>query len=419
MQIQFGLPPPLLRHQWETYTSDAIFTLQSGAFGSGKTLTNAWIILRECLEYPGCYGLAGAAAMPQLRETLQLQFNKLIQGLRARGLVSYNGRDQKYTFWNGSSVIFRALVGSNPTAMREAIKSYNCGFIVLEEVTSIPEETVGDLLGRRREGAGSRRIYATCNPDTPEHYLYDWFVRDPREGFRMVTSNTYDNPYLPEDYIRAMEVLYGGGEKARRYLRGEWVAMQGMVFPDFERQTHLFREIRRETQIVSRWGGLDFGGSNPHCMLWAAQDDKGYVYVQKEWYKAAAPLSEVASVLKSDPVATIYCDHDYTDRLTLERDFGVRGLTKAKKDKMRGISTLEQFLRPPAEGRPPKLRIHESCKNLIRELGNYRWAQGTDSRDPGNEPIKKDDHAIDALRYLLYTKFGRDGQGIASLTSIY
>ena len=41
-----------------------------------------------------------------------------------------------------------------------------------------------------------------------------------------------------------------------------------------------------------------------------------------------------------------------------------------------------------------KLFIFSSCKNLIREIKSYRW-NGSDS------PIKKDDHALDELRYYI------------------
>lgn len=182
--------------------------------------------------------------------------------------------------------------------------------------------------------------------------------------------------------------------------------MQGLVYPDFRRETHVSNLSAIKRDVKARFGALDFGGANPHCMLWMEEDTQGYIYVTKEWYKAQAPLSEMAGVLKSDPVQIIYCDHDLTDRLTLTNDFGVRGLMKANKDKIRGISTVQQFLRPMTEGQAPRLRIDASCRNLIRELGTYRYGEGTDSKDPHNEPIKKDDHAVDALRMALFTRYG-------------
>lgn len=90
LELEHGLPEPTLPHQWETYTSTAKFTLQSGAYGSGKTNTNAWIILREMLTYPGTLGLAGAETFPQLRETLLNDFESLVAPYMSAGLMKYN-----------------------------------------------------------------------------------------------------------------------------------------------------------------------------------------------------------------------------------------------------------------------------------------------------------------------------------------
>ena len=45
----------------------------------------------------------------------------------------------------------------------------------------------------------------------------------------------------------------------------------------------------------------------------------------------------------------------------------------------------------------PKLYIFEGCVNLIREIKGYFWGSG-------DLPKKRDDHALDELRYYLMTK---------------
>jgi hypothetical protein len=44
-----------------------------------------------------------------------------------------------------------------------------------------------------------------------------------------------------------------------------------------------------------------------------------------------------------------------------------------------------------------RLYIFKNCVNLIRELKSYRWGDG-------DLPVKKDDHALDELRYYVMTK---------------
>ena len=65
----------------------------------------------------------------------------------------------------------------------------------------------------------------------------------------------------------------------------------------------------------------------------------------------------------------------------------------------------------------PRLFIDkDSCPNLARQIQTYRSTVGTTGRNPRDAkpmPLKKDDHAPDALRYLLHSAIkGTSGEGI-------
>ena len=45
--------------------------------------------------------------------------------------------------------------------------------------------------------------------------------------------------------------------------------------------------------------------------------------------------------------------------------------------------------------------IDKNCVNLIRELESYRYEKDVYGRNYSERPLKKDDHAVDALRYAL------------------
>ena len=49
------------------------------------------------------------------------------------------------------------------------------------------------------------------------------------------------------------------------------------------------------------------------------------------------------------------------------------------------------------------LYVFSDCVNTIREFGSYRYPDGTNKRDPKDEPQKVNDHAMDALRYVIYS----------------
>ena len=69
---------------------------------------------------------------------------------------------------------------------------------------------------------------------------------------------------------------------------------------------------------------------------------------------------------------------------------GIR-VRKAVNDVLIGVSTVTSVL--------PDLTVDPSCVNLIAEFGAYRYPEG--SRGNSDNPVKENDHALDALRYAL------------------
>ena len=78
--------------------------------------------------------------------------------------------------------------------------------------------------------------------------------------------------------------------------------------------------------------------------------------------------------------------------------FSERGIlvnARVNKEMFAGIARVKEYL--IGAGGRPRLYIFENCVNLIREIKGYFWGEG-------DLPKKKDDHALDELRYYLMTK---------------
>ena len=65
-----------------------------------------------------------------------------------------------------------------------------------------------------------------------------------------------------------------------------------------------------------------------------------------------------------------------------------------------GIQAVQQRMVIAGDGRP-RLMVHSSCTNMISEFYEYRWADPRDGRNADERPIKANDHAMDALRYMV------------------
>lgn len=70
-----------------------------------------------------------------------------------------------------------------------------------------------------------------------------------------------------------------------------------------------------------------------------------------------------------------------------------------------GIDRLRSFLRDPATG-SPRLAVAPRCRWLIREFGRYRYHDDSGVHPVSEDPIDRDNHAVKALCYWLYDRFG-------------
>jgi hypothetical protein len=66
---------------------------------------------------------------------------------------------------------------------------------------------------------------------------------------------------------------------------------------------------------------------------------------------------------------------------------------------------VQNFLHhDPVIGDPPRLIVHEKCAWTRKEFADYRWRPHASVEDEfTDEPVKKNDHCMDALRYGVFT----------------
>tara|TARA_R100000781_G_scaffold34143_1_gene24681 strand:- start:388 stop:741 length:354 start_codon:yes stop_codon:yes gene_type:complete len=101
-----------------------------------------------------------------------------------------------------------------------------------------------------------------------------------------------------------------------------------------------------------------------------------------------------------EPGLIIADPEDRGSRISMARDHDMPTV-KAKKEIRAGLSSVAERLAPDAEGRP-HLVVHSNCVNLIREIEGYVWDTRKGKGDQPDKPLKREDHAVDALRYLVH-----------------
>lgn len=129
------------------------------------------------------------------------------------------------------------VVGANDERAITKIQGVGLGYAYLDELTTFPENFFQML--KSRLDAPNACCDATCNPESPSHFVKQFIDKPDVEGTVYAEHFTlYDNPYLPKDFVTALENEYRGTIYFDKWILGNWVKAEGLVFPLFRREQH-------------------------------------------------------------------------------------------------------------------------------------------------------------------------------------
>ncbi len=398
------------------------FTLYSGAVGAGKTILLAHAGIQTCINYPGCTGIACSLTYTQLKNVL---FHVLREELRKYQKVLDDNKipirlikrlttspgNMILEFYNGSRIIFL------PATAEEDIRGYTIEFFLIDEPIEIDEAIFTQLIGRMRGQAltdkGRRNFgIAATNPGAESHWLWKRFYGQEHNDYNAIDTNTYDNIFLDKAYIRQMEESYDE-DWVRRFLHGKWGAFEGQIYKEFSPTKHVIdmyqdREHTTDKLILKEHidkdikyyiAGVDYGSRNPGCILVIGIGKKGMAYVVDEWYgpdTSSNMAKRLQTLNKQYAFKKIYIDPSQLDLITQCNNLHLSA-EKGENKVDPGITKVKSLF---AKG---LLLIDRRCHNLIREIQSYRYERDRLNHNHTEKPLKKDDHACDALRYALYT----------------
>jgi PBSX family phage terminase large subunit len=398
--------------QREFIGSAADEVLFSGAFGAGKSRSLCEKGLMLSLRYPGNRGGLFRKELIALKATTLIT---LLEGdgrigpvLPPEYIKNHHKTERTITLKNNSVIIYGGL--DNPNW----IKSLNLGWAGIDQIEELTEEDYNVVMGRLRHPVPRvRQVFGACNPESPTHWLYQRFFRSRPAGTKAVSANTFSNPYLPEDYKARL-----GRYKGRfydRYVLGKWVAFEGLIYDNFDPSVHIVDPF----EIPEGWPRfrvVDFGYRNPFvCQWWAVSPDDIY-YMYREIYFTHRLVSEHAGEIMGwsagESVERTFADHDAEDRATLHAG-GVR-TRPAVKDVSPGIQAVYERLAVGEDGKAgiyffrnalvevdSLLEAEERPLCTLDELQGYAWKKAGAGRAPKEEPVKENDHGMDAMRYFV------------------
>lgn len=387
-------------------------TMLEGPANTGKSYSALWKMHLAALKYPGMHGLLLRKTLVSLKASTLVTFRERILGANSPVKFWAARADEAahYAYPNGSKV----YVGGMDNAAK--IMSTEYDMVLWDEATDGDVSEWEALQTRLRYGRMPyQQAIACCNPQAPTHWLNQ---RANAGHITRITSTHADNPTVTADYLAMLDALTGV-RRTRLYL-GQWAAAEGMIYEDSWNRNENLVDRFPIPKNWTRFLAVDFGygPGHPFVAQWWAEDESGRLYRYREIYamhrlvedhaRDILRYSQWGNAVDGDPIPhAIVCDHDAEGRATLERYLG-RMTIPAHKAVVEGIQAVAARFRPAGDGKPRLFLLRDSLVSrdpyrvdakqptcTEEEIESYVW----DTRK--EQPVKDNDHGLDALRYLV------------------
>ena len=309
-------------------------------------------------------------------------------------------------------------IGADNVRQVAKIRGSEIAYVAIDEATDINPQ-VFEMLKSRLSLPWST-CDATTNPSSPNHWFKE-FLDSAERGVDIYCQNytIYDNPFLPEEYVHALEAEYAGSVWFDRYILGLWTLAEGLVYANYA--TALYDgdfEEPADDYCVS----LDYGTSNPFAaLLWEKHGEVWYgtneLYysgrdtgVQKTDGEYVRMLEEFvgpflnkrksqyhSGLLLRGIVAEripVIVDPSAASFIALLRQSEIFRPLPADNDVINGIRRTSTAMENGL------IKVNRRCKQWQKEAQSYIW----DVDSVEDRPVKDSDHLMDAMRYLVNTK---------------
>lgn len=372
------------------------FVSSCGGTRSGKTFANLQAIFQ----------LAAADEVPSLTSVVSETFPHLKRGA-IRDFPSAIGADLwDESAWSKGGYIYTLPNGSQIEYFSADATSKVHGpardRLFLNECQNIPYEIARQLFVRTRG-----LIIMDYNP-TASFWGNEQI--ETRPDCVTIHSTYKDNSFLTAEQKREIEANQHDTNWWKVYGLGEFGTLEGLIY-SFE----LIDEMPLAGGLREVYG-MDFGFTHDPTAIVRVLADTGrkIAYVDEIAYRTGMLNSDISAVFAECDIPKhvhIWADAAEPKSIAeIGRDTGLNIRASNKSAPTRGSRLTFQLQWMQGW----RLYITKASTNIIKEARNYTWAKDRDG-NLVNEPIDTWNHALDAMRYALYSECaGASGNYIIS-----
>jgi PBSX family phage terminase large subunit len=263
---------------------------------------------------------------------------------------------------------------------------------------------------KSRLDRGYSKCDLTCNPEGKLHW-FKQFLDSDADMFRQKYTID-DNPFNDPVFVQKLKKEYAGTVYYDRYILGEWVNAEGIVYSMFDEDRHVTTEEFDFSPVY--YVSCDYGTQNATVfLLWHKIADGRWLCEREYYYSGRDSIrqktdeqycDDLIKFLDGVHINGMIVDPSAASFIAALRRRGIVVLhaSNAVLDGIRFTATLLN------KGR---ILFRPCCKNTIQEFNLYSWKPDT----ADDEVIKENDHAMDALRYFCYTHLATAKVGTSKL----
>ncbi len=356
----------------EALTTQKRYAILRGGAGAGKSEFAARKIVIRCLQ-----NKERVLVVRRYGTTLRHSVMDTIRNVLMDSGVNYiENKTDRIFYTRGSEILF---IGLDDAEKLKSIKGVTS--VWLEEASELAREDLMQIdLRLRGETPSYKQIMLTFNPVPRAYWIKDFADSKPDDEVYHRNYTVKDNPFIDREYVRMLEEVHD--ENYRRvYLLGEWGFVEEGIYTNYE---------VKALDFEPDYYGIDYGFNNPTALV-GIKEDGDIAMVKELLYRKGMTQDDLTKwLVENIPLGSqIFADSAEPARI---EDINRAGYTCIPADKRVKDGILYC--------KSKKLIIDGS--NLEKEIAKYAWERKGDFIY--DTPIKIDDHAIDAMRYGLYTK---------------
>lgn len=369
--------------------------LEGGA-RSSKTYSTLQYFIVDAFETkkPKEYDIV-RETLPALKASAMKDFEDILKSNDLYHEENHNKSENIYTL-RGSHFNFYS---ANPTTTKETkkLRGRKRDKILLNEANEMSLDTYRQVAMRTKE-----QIIMDYNPSEEDSWIYDHII--PRKDCTFIQSTYKDNPFLEQSIIDEIELLkdddpeywniYGLGLRGKR---------SGLIFPHYK----IVPSFPEDCNDILY--GMDFGFNDPKVVVKLGRMGK-QIFVKQLLYKRGMIREEFIPELKKLIPESARQEEQYADSADPESieaiyraGFNIHPADKSKDSVITGIEDVRAY----------ELCITADSVDVLKDVKNYKFKKDKN----GNlldVPIHAFSHACDAIRYPVFTHWGKEYKYVTS-----